>query len=254
MSVNILTDFQGNQLPLANDNLLINGDFKIWQRGETVTMKTPSGYKYFADRWNIYWNSSSGYNYTLSKVSNGMKINTNQSNAQISQFIEPLEDGKDYVASCSINNNIHVLNITGGTNISNDYLQYQLDRSARESDRLFVNGLNDNDVVNWVKLELGSIVTPFIPRLHAYEWFLCQRYYQILGKIIAARYDYSSNYSYFTGCRFSEMRAIPKVSIISNENLVYQPHETNTKSISYFSLNGDKDATDLTVYLDAEIY
>ena len=243
-------------------NLLINSDFQVWQRGDSVSVAS-SQKGYTADRW-LLQNNRTDVPITAYRIYDGSENPTVQqyyesygsgisaltvSSARFLYLMDIEEakkyEGKTVVLSYSLNKEITVnepytFTITE-TDKTNGYVQ------------CFYRLMDIGEVLNWVKLELGSIATPLVPRLHAEELLLCQRYYQILGKIIAARYDYSSNYSYFTGCRFSEMRAIPSVSIVSNENLVYQPHETTTKSISYFSLNGDKDATDLTVYLDAEI-
>lgn len=167
------------QAPLtAPQNLLINGNFKIWQRGETITMAMPSGYKYFADMWNIYWNSNSGLNHTLTKVDNGMKINTNETNTEISQFVEPLKDNITYTASCSINGTIYTLNINGGNNVEGNHLKYQTDRGSRNKDRLFVTGLNDNDIVNWVQLNEGSIAYPHVAEDYATALMRCLPYYR----------------------------------------------------------------------------
>ena len=42
---------------------------------------------------------------------------------------------------------------------------------------------NDNDTatldIEWMKLELGSVATPFVPRLYAEELALCKRYYEV---------------------------------------------------------------------------
>ena len=40
---------------IPNPNLLINGDFQVWQRGSSIT--TASGTAYTADRWSM-WNGS----------------------------------------------------------------------------------------------------------------------------------------------------------------------------------------------------
>ena len=51
-------------------NLLINGDFQIWQRGNSFT-NVSTGYT--ADRWKIYSES----NVNVSKTDNGLKFKTN---------------------------------------------------------------------------------------------------------------------------------------------------------------------------------
>ena len=256
MSVSILTDYQGNQISLSNPNLLINSDFRnpINQRGQTsYTADATYNKVYSIDRWAVTYRGKVTVNDGYITIEN---TNINPSATQVeAYFVQQFENtlNDDLVLQ------VKVKSITGDVKVFANALEVGLnvftsDSSISRGNVTFVIGYEASVELEYIKLEYGMVATPFIPRLYAEELALCQRYYQILGKIIAARYDYLSNYSYFTGCRFSEMRVIPNVSIKSNENLVYQPHETTTKSISYFSLNSDKDATDLTVYLDAEIY
>lgn len=39
---------------LSNDNLLINGDFRIWQRGTEFNMPSTTQYSYVEDRWGCF--------------------------------------------------------------------------------------------------------------------------------------------------------------------------------------------------------
>ena len=69
--------------------------------------------------------------------------------------------------------------------------------------------------IEWLKLEIGLIATPFIPRLLAKGFNLCERFYQIIDNLYLSRYNYesASKLSYFNGFPFrTKMRAVPNVT------------------------------------------
>ena len=161
-------------------NLLINGDFQVWQRGESITLANVSetGYKYLADRWCRYFSSTSSDSEIYEKVSNGMKYtSTTSSNATITQLLETgLKSGNKYTLSASVNDIIHIMTFDGQVDKSEGILSYAKPATTIPHDRIMFS-ISNNDIVNWIKLEQGSIATPFVPRLIAEETMLCQRYY-----------------------------------------------------------------------------
>lgn len=202
-------------------NLLINGDFEIWQRGESTTLSNVSetGYKYFADRWCRYFSSTSSASETYEKVSNGMKYtSTTSSNATITQFLETgLKSGNKYTLSASVNDIIHVMTFDGQFDKSEGILSYAKPATTITHDRIMLS-VSNNDIVNWVKLEVGSIATPLIPRLYAEELALCQRYYEteLIDSLGCANFrtcDTARSYMDLGAWQFKvEKRAIPTIS------------------------------------------
>ena len=174
---------KNNIAQLSNPNLLINGDFRVNQRGQV----SYNAYGYTVDRWLL-----GGTGIEITPINNGLQI-VRTSSANLSQRIElPFESlaGKTVTISCSINgivysksgtvpssqpasdsstislnlNNLGYLSlITKGTGSSYGYNVYFSNQSSY--------------TINWVKLELGSVATPFNPRPYAEELSICQRYY-----------------------------------------------------------------------------
>lgn len=169
-------------------NLLINGDFKIWQRGDSVSVAS-SQKGYTADRW-LLQNNRTDVPITAYRIYDGSDNPTVQqyyenygsgisaltvSSARFLYLMDIEEakkyEGKTVVLSYSLNKEITVnepytFTITE-TDKTNGYVQ------------CFYRLMDIGEVLNWVKLELGSIATPLVPRLIAEEFPLCQRYEQI---------------------------------------------------------------------------
>ena len=189
MSVNILTDFQGNQLPLANDNLLINGDFQINQRGQTIyTTKNDTignWEKVFSfDRWYVY-----GTSQELSVTVNEDKTITVQNiGNDTGYFIQPLENAlelNDYTLSANV---VNVSNVKmyfedlGMSNAIDLVAGYNaMTQNGSPTGAVFLMQANSSVTLKWVKLEQGSIATPLVPRLYAEELYLCKRYCLVLS-------------------------------------------------------------------------
>ena len=62
---------KADKTQISNPNLLINGDFQVWQRGTSFTSEFVAGI-YTADRWRVFGNADSSIK--VEKVADGMKI------------------------------------------------------------------------------------------------------------------------------------------------------------------------------------
>lgn len=170
---------------LANPNLLINGDFRINQRNE----HTGGSKKYTYDRW-ITWLTNAEFN----TVNNNLQIiNNGTSPNVIQQTIENPEIfyGKTLTLSTCVstdNGNFEIKSTTG--TLPTDGSSYKSDLVGFDNGNirfgigaignLFVNvtvNTQSTVYVKYVKLELGSIATPYSPRPYAEELALCQRYF-----------------------------------------------------------------------------
>ena len=224
---------------ISNPNLLINGDFRINQRGGA---NYTTARKYTADRWinreaslKVTPSSSGGVTLTI--------VNSITDLAMISQSIEDYEPllGKTVTLSMKLKSN----NITGGVELAlyqanNAYyatskiggqlfegtglcsVTMQIPSSLSYSLLNVVIRFNTDAIVNeaceieYVKLEIGSIATPFSPRPYAEELSMCQRYYI---KPISGTYQYVASGSCFSATRAvfalatpTTMRANPTVT------------------------------------------
>lgn len=137
------------------DNLLINPDFKVNQRGVTGTFSEVG--KYFVDRWKL--------------ISGTVIINDDGSitlNGTISQSFEnplTITSIDDYITSFSDNARISTM-FVNDTVIQDKFTGIEL------------NGTNAT--ISWAKLEYGNTATPFVPPEHATELMKCQRYFQVV--------------------------------------------------------------------------
>lgn len=154
----------------ANPNLLINGDFQVWQRGTTIT--GIGMFRYTADRWRLNTSSASG-TVTVSKVDDGMHVFIGDApNLLLAYSFEDADweklEGNTVTLSYSVDNEKMAQTFTMGN-----------DDIYPKSLAFFIDYGNKTEfTINWVKLELGSSATPFVPRPFAEELAMCQRYFE----------------------------------------------------------------------------
>ena len=161
---------------LDGANLLINGGFTVWQRGESFTIPR-TGYgagKYTADRWRVWANAdSTGGNITVTRADDGMHIEADGAGFATYRFEEAEVkklSGKTVMLSQSVDgvvsSAVRSFPTTGILNVA-----------------LPVSG-----TINWIKLELGEEATPYVPKGYGEELLACMRYYQVTGNIFLPGY------------------------------------------------------------------
>lgn len=204
---------------LANPSLLINGDFR-----NPVNQRRKSSYnvngEYTIDRWRFI-NDNNGtmtINDGYISISNGVANNTYlQYNYDTDMKV--LEGEKvtftivykstatyrlsSFIGSAEEDVNIYLTPIDDWTvkTLTLDLSSWKYSIGKVESSIIlqsydgssFTNGTLD---VKYIKLELGSVATPFIPRQYGEELALCQRYYLPSGTSIANG-TYTDTISYF---------------------------------------------------------
>lgn len=186
---------------ISNPNLLINGDFKINQRGKSEYIN--SVYLYTVDRWAVNNSQSKvivkdGYiraeNYQSVFATLGQTVEfTNPSKAKkltVSFYI------RDFVgnpiacnARCYFNSTVSCA--LGAVEIDTPFKKGYNEFTVNIPDNVksftvyFYTGTADNLAssgntffeLEWVKAELGEYATPFVPRSYPEELAMCQRYY-----------------------------------------------------------------------------
>ena len=178
---------------LSNPNLLINGDFQVWQRGTNFN----GANIYTADRW------KTNFNATVTNQNGKAHVHANEQYGGLIQFIE-FDYIKQFIQGRDISGTIK-LNVISG------YVTFVVQFIPKSSAPTITKYITVNDGVNsltltapdnldnyktfeclvygdpnaeyeieYMKVELGSTPTPLIPRLYGEELALCQRYYQII--------------------------------------------------------------------------
>ena len=186
----------------SNPNILINGDFQVWQRGTSFHQETAT---YCVDRWII----SGDTHPKVEKIDNGVKI-TSTKNGTWTNFFTRLDNatlkkliGKTLTYTIKLKVPTRMSQVwavtvgVGGaeyyhSKVFNDknyeYLTGSFVVKSTQFDdngffELGIQGIpeaNNSFEIEYAKLELGSIATPFVPRKYTEELNLCKRYYQII--------------------------------------------------------------------------
>lgn len=173
---------------ISNPNLLINPDFKINQRGQEEYDAVGG---YCVDCWGI-----AGDELTKDKLVIHSDHVTFQRYMNTGNSLQQLIENPERFAGKTIT----LSALTGG---SDDYsLRIRYNDTRETSAHSLVNGVSTFTMtlpenltllavclqcrttgaevdVYWMKLEIGSVATPFTPPDHATELAKCQRYYQI---------------------------------------------------------------------------
>lgn len=181
---------------MSNSPININPDFKIWQRynaSDSTTFTNPSN-KYVVDR---YRSSGTG---TVKPVASGMEILGTINTRYVLEDADFQKlNGKTLTRSWSENGVI------------------QKETFVCNSAIIFDKTIT-NKTINFIKIEIGDIATPFSPRSYAEELAMCQRYYyttvaiqRVMLRVGGDGHYLFGNYSFPTS-----MRIVPSLSFQTN--------------------------------------
>lgn len=245
----------------SNPNMLINGDFQVWQRGTSIDAVAGS---YTADRFKVFNKSGAPQISRLDGNKGGLKCE-NTGWCLIAQIfedslIEQLK-GKTVTLSAQFRiatsgNNFKLgFNRTGNTQVADPIIHIGPGDTTIITNTVvwaegyqgiaFGGDANANFEVDWIKLELGGVATPFVPRLYGEELAACQRYFLNMSDgIFAAHISATSsiNIHAFIPTPVA-MRVSPKI-LESNVRLIHTIEKQITGptitsvSVSRFSANG----------------
>lgn len=152
-------------------NLLVNGDFQIWQRGESFTITGDEAFHYTADCWCVY--ASTGQTVTVKKTSDGL---TFSGTSAIMQRMLPLKVGQKYIFLAKVDNDVKTLQITGGTYTENSFLKYNKTGSYEQ---LQIKS-NGNTKVGNARLWKGTTVYSIIEEDYTTALMRCCDKHQII--------------------------------------------------------------------------
>lgn len=215
---------------LYRPNLLVNGDFHCWQRGEVVNLARTTG-GYTADMW-----------YCENKRDDSemkvYKVHENSSNDIVKPYYElygsgisalghnslrvyyrmPIEEaekynGKTVTLSCSLNKQItvmpsYVFNITEQDR-TNGYVEcFYLLMSAEQ-------------VLNWVRLDEGNIAYQHTPEDHATALARCREWLYALNCECVVGYAGSTGILYFRDSNLIDLRSEPTVTFLNKTMYIF---------------------------------
>lgn len=161
----------------SNPNLLINSDFRnpINQRGQT---SYTGGGIYSIDRWML------GNSATLTVQDGSIKFEQSSGATNTGRLVYRFENALPanyYTIS------VKVLSCNGGASmddfgtIADGFTGVFTATTTSEkelSSLRFYIAAGRSLEIEWIKLEQGTVATPFVPRLYDEELMLCKRYYQ----------------------------------------------------------------------------
>lgn len=241
----------------SNPNLLINPDFKINQRGSSTYTTTSDSPIYTVDRWMITRGRATvNSDKTVTITATG---GTTNKEGYYQQRLENAISG-DYTVS------MEVISVSGAVRIAIDGAWQNVKSGLNVFHGITGTGAVGLQLANgasitlkWVKLEQGSIATPFVAPNPAEELMRCKRYFQTCINMF--NFIGSSNeFSHAT--HFSEMRIKPTIETTENYKANVNSYRTASDSIfdRYYistiinSVNGAFVLLKLKFELDAEIY
>lgn len=152
---------------ISNPNLLLNSDFKIWQRGEELTVSNGA---YCADRWRVY--SPNVTSVTFKKVSNGLKVVSTNPVGQSIQIYQLLEHDENLEGvKCTFSQCVNGVVSKRSLTLSNLWGTDKHIQACSIS-------LKEGDVVSWCKTEIGEVATTYVPPNPGDEITKCLSYYE----------------------------------------------------------------------------
>lgn len=245
----------------CNPNLLINGDFQVWQRG-TEFSQYANIEKYTADRWAIGF-VNDGKTHTVKKHTDGaLYINPNDGYTKLRQVIETPDSIRGKTVTLQVcakggrtDGTRATLQYGHGTYTSGTYARPTLVETKTWSNDDYEIGTQTFAVpdsgniyiemysftaspvyIKWVKLEVGETATPFVPRSYAEELAMCQRYYRTFNNLFSLHttFKYGTINNQFSFCLEPPMRATPTVTF-SNCRLSRVSSASATQGVTFNS-------------------
>ena len=236
---NAISSLENLALSWGHDNLLINGNFVVNQRG-SASYSTNTGYT--VDRWILRGSCT-----VVPQANRGVKITS--TNTEICGIFQSIENygfllGKTVTISCKISNVSaasstkfyfglcnanqsysvgtllspeNLVNPANGIYSVTTTLPSSLANNLLNVFVVFAHNRNqsgDTLTVEWIKMEMGNVATSFSPRPYAEELSLCQRYYiKIKGDtgygLVGTGFVYSSSRAFISVPLPTTMRTSP---------------------------------------------
>lgn len=243
----------------SNPNLLINPDFKINQRGQATYETSGAGQIYSADRWRLGRGkvtvNSDG---TVTVTATG---GTTNEEGYYQQYLENAISG-DYTVS------MEVISVSGAVRIAIDGAWKNIKSGLNVFHGITGTGAVGLQLANgasitlkWVKLEQGSVATPFVAPNIAEELIKCKRFYKSI-EFTEVFYSGTKGVEYIFSYVIQNMRIKPTATPNIKDHYGLSEWKTTlndnnngltVKAVATSNMVGDCNIGGI-VKLDAEIY
>lgn len=211
-------------LNIQNQNLLINSDFSINQRGKSVYDGTND--TYCVDRWRLFGSNVKNSQFSVSSKTLAKTAGTY---AAIIQYIENSSQflGKTITFSAKIDSEKYSVtatipsptsaNIDASTEFTNGKIRIYFSDYSQQL-RVEIQ-TTSSIVIDYAKLEIGNIATEYVPVIPELEMSKCQRYFQKLrinGNVSIA----TSTATIYTGLALPvTLRTAPTITILNQVSM-----------------------------------
>lgn len=255
-SLSQLANYLGTKF--SNPNLLINPNFKINQRGQATYETSGASQIYSVDRWRfgkgkVTVNSDG----TVTVTATG---GTTNEEGYYQQYLENAISG-DYTVS------MEVISVSGAVRIAIDGAWQNVKSGLNVFHGITGTGAVGLQLANgasitlkWVKLEQGSIATPFVAPNPAEELVKCKRFYNRIS-ITETFYALTVGMAYRFSYVIQSMRIKPNVVYrqvydfgISQEEALVKDDVATTVVVSAKAGKTGDCSIEGIISLDAEIY
>lgn len=226
----IMDEFARNDDNIVSNNLLINSNFAnpVNQRGKRSLGTGVNGY--WIDRWEKYANISTAIKDGYIEITRGSQT----SNISLVQTLEENLLGKTVTFSVKLFEKDNVISVTATIpkiyNTADEIMLGEIDPvdNCRLTIWQRVDGLvrvqivpqNSSTIkVEWAKLEIGEVATPYVPRLYQEEFNLCERFFQVINLNTAVLIGVYPNYIAFRRDHRTKPRITPTSSFHANSTI-----------------------------------
>jgi len=246
-----LTPVQKAELRV-NPNLLINGNFKVWQRGKNFVNDANIVQQITADRWWLWTNHNVGDVSSIIKNNDHVIMNKTAGTGYSILYqrvdIGFLKPSTTYTftveAAVPVGKNISLRVRNSGLKFDKQQpingtatkAIYSVNFTTPQS--LAAGGLffeimvwlssNTSIKIYRTKLEKGDKFTGFTEQNYALDLLECQRYYQVLSYNVYVKQDYVRH----AVTLFTPMRAIPTIALLSGD--MWEGAATTKDSFAFF--------------------
>lgn len=252
----VYSDYQNITYNLSNENQVINGNFAINQRGQTTYNNDTWTNAYTVDRW---MSAKSKVDVNSNGTVTITSLSTNGSSVWFKQLLENTIEGA-CTLSCeatSVTGDVYLFSQAKGIKVKQGINKITLSDLKQASFELKQGA---SVTLKWVKLEQGSIATPFIAPNHAEELVKCKRFYNRIS-ITETFYTFTVGMSYRFSYVVQSMRTKPTAVYrpiydfgISQEEVLVKDDVPTTVIVSAKAGKTGDCSFELIISLDAEIY